>query len=119
MVFDYRKSEPKHVLDYYDGIPLILVMTYEGRDYLMYAIDWDMGKSSYEYMLTMLTAEACCYVQKKGVLSYLQKQLASAELYHLTTGLCLGEQPDSIRLLSEDEANDAFPKEEFRLDFPA
>lgn len=119
MNFDYRKSEIKHLLDHYDSIPLILVVTYEGQDYLMYAIDWDAEKGFYEYMVTTLTVEASYYVQKKGVRCFLQRQLVSGELYHLTTGMWVDSEPDIIRLLTEVEAKEAFPEEEFQLDFTA
>ena len=117
MNFDYRQSETKHLLDHYDGIPLIMVVTYEGQDYLMYAIDWDTQKGFYEYMVTILSDEASHYVQKKGVRSFLQQQLASCDLYHLTTGMWVDSEPDIIRLLTEEESKEAFPEEEFQLDF--
>lgn len=119
MHFDYKTAELKHLLEHYDGIPLIQVMTYKGKDYLMYAIDWNTDNCFYEYMVTSLSLEASYYVQKRGVLGYLQKQLASGELYHLKTGMWNDSEADELRLLTEEEAIEVFPKEEFQLDFSA
>lgn len=117
MNFDYEKSKRKHLYDHYDGIPLILFVTYEGQDYLMYAITWDYEIGTYEYMLTAISEEAIHYLQKKGVKSFLQQQLDSGELYHLTTGMRVDSEPDKVRLLTKEESKEAFPEEEFVLDY--
>ncbi|MEX3623748.1 hypothetical protein [Viridibacillus arvi] len=117
MNFDFGKSTTKHVFDYYDGIPLITIHTYENVDYFLYAITWDRSLDKCEYMLATIDEKGFEQVIKEGVKSFLNSMLKENKLYHHTFGFWEDSPKDEIRHLTKEEAIKAFPTNERVLDY--
>lgn len=113
MYFDYFNSQRKHLFNHYDGLMLIGVHTFAQQDYLLYAIDLN-DLAQVTYMLVPLeTAETEFFKQTPK--AFLQAKLGKNELYHYTCSFVEGEKVNLVRLLTETEAKEVFPTEEFRI----
>lgn len=116
IIFDFKQSRVKEIFDHYDGIPLIMIRTYDNKDYFLYVIDWDIDSKEIEYMLAVLDEKGVKQLKSEGVKSFLQSRLEDNELYHLTFGLGKYASKEQIRLITKEEALEAFPIEEFLLE---
>lgn len=84
---------------------------------ILYAIDWDDKLDNCEYMLSIIDNEDIKQMTTDGVKSFLKSKLDKKELYHLTCGFWEDSPKDKIRLLTEEEAIESFPENEFILDY--
>lgn len=115
--FEYWISKRKHLFEYYDGIPLIMIQSYKGIDHLLYAITWDKNLDKCEYMLTIINKKELEQVTTNGVKIFLESKLEQNNIYHYTFGYWEDSPKDKIRLFKKEEAIEAFPSKEFILDF--
>lgn len=114
MIFSIYESNRKELIDYYDGIPLMAVYTYNGQDFLLYAIEWDNTLDHLEYMLATMDEAEYRSLETAGFKQFLQKKLDQQALYHYTYGMCEDSPPPKIRLLTIEEAVEFFPTDEFK-----
>ena len=118
MNFIYVQSIEKHLYEYYDGVPLIEIRTFNNTDFLLYVIDFDKTLDKYEYMLTVVDRNGYEELTLHGILPFLHGKLKANTLYHYTFGFWENSlTQDVIRLLTTDEAKEVFPLDDFILDF--
>ena len=118
MNFNYKQSIQKHLYEYYDGVPLIEIRTFNNTDYLLYAIYFDKTLDKCEYMLAVVDRNGFEQLTLQGMLPFLHEKLKANTLYHYTSGFWEDSlTQDVIRLLTTDEVKEVFPLEDFVLDF--
>lgn len=109
-------SEAKHIYNLYDGIPLEAVSTFNGKEYFMYIIEWDLEVWKISYMLTEMHESHYHELWHVGVKQYLEKQFQANALYFYEYSMETGETIGEIRLLTAAEKADCFPADEFKVE---
>lgn len=116
MEFNYFESARTNLFNYYDSLMTIGIHSYQNQKFLLYVIDWENDLSTVEYMLTAVTDEEINQF-KSGAKAFLQSKLQEEKLYHYTFSYVEGNDLNEIRLLTNDEAAEAFPTDEFAVDY--